>query len=148
MAENLNEEDVKKRVKDGWIKSWMMIEVMAASEEAARSALEKHVEAMGKEDKTIINKKDFKDIKKVENPLPRNPEIKEAYSNIAEIEILTQNFDRLVYLVMNYGPSAIEILEPEKLSMDAGEAQGILTSIGMLLHKFAAVGVGGVVVKT
>ena len=36
----------KKRLGDGWIKSTMIIEVLAITKEAAESALEKHVEKM------------------------------------------------------------------------------------------------------
>ncbi len=138
------EEKVKKKLKDGWIKSWMMIEVLAVTEEAAKSALEKHVERMEREDKTIVYKKDFKEIQKVESP---QPNIKAAYSHVVELEVLTENYDKLVYLVMSYAPSSVEILEPEYIKMDAGEAQGILNSVAEMLHKFAAAGLGGVMIN-
>ena len=139
------QERVEKRLKDGWIKSWMMIEVLAITKEATKSSLEKHVKSMEKEDKTIVYKKDFKEIKKVEKPI-KNIEV--AYSYIVELELIAENLDKLVYLVMNYAPTAIEILEPNKLTIDAGEAQGILTSIADIIHKFASMGIGGVVIKT
>jgi hypothetical protein len=139
------EEKVKKKLKEGWIKAWMMIEVLAVTEDAARSSLERHVTNMEKEEKAIVYKKDFKEIRKVEKPA-RN--IETAYSNVVEIELITDGLDKLVYIVMNYAPTAIEILEPEKLSINAGEMQGILTSIADIIHKFAAMGIGGVVIRT
>ncbi len=139
------QERVEKKMKEGWIKLWMMIEVLAVTKETAKSSLENHVASMEKEDKTIVYKKDFKEIKKVEKPLKN---IKVAYSNIVEIELVAENFDKLVYIIMNYAPTGIEILEPDKLSIDAGEAQGILTSIADLIHRFAAMGIGGVVIRT
>lgn len=139
------QERVEKRLKEGWIKSWMMIEVLAVTEEVTKSSLEKHVNSMEKEDKTIVYKKDFKEIKKVEKPM-KNIEV--AYSYIVELELIAENLDKLVYLVMNYAPTAIEILEPNKLTIDAGEAQGILTSIADIIHKFASMGIGGVVIRT
>lgn len=139
------QERVEKRLKEGWIKSWMMIEVLAITKEATKSSLKKHVNSMEKEDKTILYKKDFKEIKKVEKPMKN---IKVAYSYIVELELIAENLDKLVYLVMNYAPTAIEILEPDKLTIDAGEAQGILTSIADIIHKFASMGIGGVVIRT
>ena len=138
-------EKVEKRMKDGWIKSTMMIEVLAVTEEAAKESLEKHTDRMGKEEKAIIYKKDFKKIEKVKNPLPRIPE---AYSNVVELELLTQNYDKLIYMVMTYAPSSVEILEPGHIKMDIGEAQGVLNSIAELIHKFAAAGIGGVIIGT
>ena len=48
---------------------------------------------------------------------------------------------------MHYGPSSVEIIEPKMVNLKLGEAQGILNSIGDMLHKFVAAGVGGVVIK-
>ncbi|MEM5812691.1 MAG: hypothetical protein QXN71_00910 [Candidatus Aenigmatarchaeota archaeon] len=141
----MSEEKVKKKLKEGWIRSWMMIEALATSESAARIAMEKHVKKMANEKDVIIPKKDFKKIEKVENPFPN---IKVAYSSVVELEVLTKDYDRLVYLVLNYAPSAIEILEPEKISLDAGEAQGILNTLAELLHRFVGMTGGAIMIDT
>jgi len=136
---------IEKRMKEGWIKSTMMIEVLAVTEEAAKTSLEKHMDRMEKEDKALIYNKDFKKIQKVKDPHPRIPE---AYTNVVELELLTENYDKLVYMVMTYAPSSVEILEPGHIKMDMGEAQGVLNSIADLIHKFAAAGIGGVIIGT
>lgn len=138
-------EKADKRMKDGWIRSTVMIEVLASSESAARSALEKHVEKLSKEDKTIVYMRDYKEIQKVDNPTPR---IKEAFSNVVELEMVNETYEKLVYISMIYGPSSIEILEPDILRVDAGDAQNILNSVADIIHRFAAAGVGGLVVNT
>jgi hypothetical protein len=134
---------IGKRMKDGWIKSTMMIEVLAVNKDTAKSSLQKHVEKMEREDKAMVCRKEFRKIEKVKNPIPRIPE---AYSNVVELELLTQNYDKLIYMVMTYAPSSVEILEPEHIRIDMGEAQGILNSVADLIHKFAAAGLGGVIV--
>jgi hypothetical protein len=134
-----------KRLKEGWIKSGMIIEVLAIDREAAQSALKKHVEKMEKEEDTMILGREFHEAKAVSKPLPN---IEKAYSQIVDVEVLTRNFDQLVRVVVSYAPSSVEILEPERLSMDMGEAQGILNSIAEIIHKFAAAGIGGVMVST
>lgn len=145
--DNKTKEKADKKMKEGWIRAWMMIECMAINPEAAKSALETHVRKMGKENKIIIYKQDFKKIQELEKPL-RGKNIDKAYSLVVEIEMVSETFEKLIYLVMNYAPSALEILEPENLKIDAGEAQGILNSISDLMHTFAAAGVGGVVVQS
>ncbi len=135
----------EKRIREGWIKSGMIIEVLAIDRGAAESALKKHLEKMGKEENTMILDRDFHEIQEVEKPLPN---IDKAYSQIVDVEVLTRNFDQLVRVVVSYAPSSVEILEPERLSMDMGEAQGILNSIAEIIHKFAAAGIGGVMVST
>jgi len=138
-------EKADKKVKEGWIKSWMMVEVLAVTEEAAKGALERHVQKMGMERNVIVSKKDFKKLEKVEKPFPN---IKTAYSGVVELEVLTHDYDKLVYLVLNYAPSAIEILEPKKFTMDAGEAQGILNSLAELMHRFVGMARGAILVDT
>lgn len=138
-------EQVKKKLKEGWIKSSMIIEVLATSETAAKSALEKHIKQMEQEKGIFVYKKDWGDFRKVDKPFR---DIEVAYSYIVELELLSRNFERLVYLVMNYGPTNVEILEPHNIKMDMGEAQGILISIADIIHKFAQMGIGGIVIRT
>lgn len=144
MDEEKMKEQIQKKLKDGWIKSWMMIEVLAVNEKAAGEALKNHLERMKKEEKTLLIKEDFQEIREVEKPMPS---IEKGFSQVVEIEVLTHTFDKLMFLTMNYGPSAIEILEPKNIKMDMGEAQGILNSIADMIHRFAAAGVGGVVIN-
>jgi len=146
--EKLKEKADNKVSKDGWIRASMMIEVLAMTEGAAKTALEKHVDALAKEKWVMVYKRDYSELQRVENPLPRNPEIKEGFSYVAELECAVQRYEDLIHIVMHYGPSAVEILEPVKIILELGEAQGILNSLADLIHKFVAAGVGGVVVKT
>jgi len=144
IVDKKKEEEAKKRVKNGWIRVGMMIEALAVSKEAAESAMKKHVQKMEKEDGMIIYKKEFREISEVKTPFPN---IEKGYSQVVDLELVAESFDKLVYIVLNYGPSAIEILEPKNITMDFGEAQGILNSLASLVHTYAAMGVGGILVS-
>ncbi len=135
------EEAVKKKMKEGWIRASMMIEVLAGSGDAAKSALERHMEKMDSEDNAIIYRLDYTDVAKVENPIPN---VKEAYSYVAEVELVANSYEKLFMLVLRYGPSSVEILEPEKISIDIGDAQGILNAVSDLIHTFAGRTLGGI----
>ena len=88
-------------------------------------------------------KKDFSEVKKVENPMVG---VKEGWSQVIKMEMVAKRFDELVGFVIDFGPSSIEILEPKKFTTEMGEAQMILNSVAEMIHRFAAAGVGGVVV--
>lgn len=137
--------DPDKKVKDGWIRSSMMIEVLAVTKDAAKNALEKHVQRMEKIRTSHIYKKDFKDFIAVDKPFPN---VEKAYSYIVELELVTKNFESLLYMVLNFGPSSVEILDPSTIKMDIGEAQSILVSIAEMIHKFARAGTGGVLISS
>jgi hypothetical protein len=138
-------ERVAKKLKEGWIHSSMMIEVLAGSEAAATKGLQQHVEKMEKEDKSIIFGKDFSPVTKVDKPLPS---LEVGYSHIVELEMLTENFEKLFYIVMRYGPSSVEVHKPESIRLPFGEAQGILNSLAEMIHRYAAAGIGGMIINT
>ncbi len=135
---------VKQKMKDGWIRSQMFIEVMAINEEAAKDALQKHVQKLENEKGVLLSKIDWKESRKVEKPFPNVPE---AYSYVVELEVLTEGYERLVFVAMNYGPSSVEVLEPEEIKLKAWEADGIVNSIADIMHNFAARGAGGIILK-
>lgn len=136
--------DPDKKVKEGWVRSTMMVEVLAITKDAAKNALEKHVKNMEKVKTSSIYKKDFKDFIEVKNPFPN---VEKAYSQIVELELVSKSFEALLYLVMSYAPSSVEILEPKELKLDMGEAQSILVTTAEMIHRFARAGLGGVLVN-
>jgi len=87
-------------------------------------------------------KKEFSEIAKVEKPT-KNIDL--AYSLTCETELITKNFENLVQIVVEYGPSSIELLDPKRLEVNCGEAQAVLNTISQMMHRFAAAGYGGIV---
>ncbi|MEM5798206.1 MAG: hypothetical protein QW703_01940 [Candidatus Aenigmatarchaeota archaeon] len=136
--------DEKKLLKEGWIKALFRIEVLATSADAAKSALEQHVKKLEREKDTKVLKKDFSKILEVENPLPN---IKKGWSYIVELELIAKRLEKLIYLVMTYGPSSIEIIEPKEIKIDISETQTILNSLAELIHRYAAAGLGGILIS-
>jgi len=137
-------EKIAKKVKDGWIRAWMMIEVVATTTEAAKDALEKHVEKLEKEKKSIVYSKRYHDAEKITANFAN---ASEAYSLVVELELVAADFDQMFFIVLNYAPSSIEIMEPAKYVLDAGEAQGVLNGLSDIMHRFAASRSGGIVIK-
>lgn len=131
---------VKKKLKEGWIKSSMFIEVLSMNEKDAKESLEQHIEKMKKESKIVFSKIEFRGIKKIDNPLVG---VQVGYSSIVYIELLIPDLDKLLYLSMAYGPSNIEILEPANITISAGEAQSIANSLAGMVHTFARAVKGG-----
>jgi hypothetical protein len=138
----ITKEAADEKVKEGWIRSWLIFEVLAVNEEVTKSSLESLIARLDDDKKCRLYKKEFGEMKKVEKPM-KNIDV--AYTLISEVELITKNFDDLVQTVTLYGPAAVEILEPEKINMGCGEAQSILNSISQLIHKFAMTRAGGIV---
>ena len=135
-------EEADEKVKEGWLRSWMMFEVLAVNEETTKDSLEKLMKKLEEDNKIAMYKKEFGELAKIEKPMK---DIDVGYSLTCEVELISKKLDNLVQIVMQYGPSATEILEPKEFALDAGEAQGILNSISQIMHQFAAAGAGGMV---
>jgi len=135
-------EDADERVRGGWLRSWMMFEVLAVNEKTTRESLESLMKRLEDDSRVSMYKKEFGDIRKVEKPM-KNVDV--GYSLTCEVELISSKLDNLVQIVTQYGPAAIEVLDPKKISLDAGEAQGILNSISQVMHQFAAARAGGIV---
>ena len=135
---------VKQKIKEGWIRSQLFIEVLAITSEAAKEVLEAHIKKFENEKGVLLSKIDWKECKRVEKPFQNIPE---AYSYVVEVEALTENYEKLIYVVMNYGPSSVEILEPQEIKLKTWEGDAIANSIADILHSFAAQGAGGIILR-
>jgi len=138
----MKKEDADEKVGEEWIRAWLMFEVLAVNESTTKNSLESLMNRLENDNRIRMYKKEYGDIKKVEKPI-KNVDV--GYSLTCEIELISKKFDNLVQIVTEYGPAAIEILEPKKFDLDAGEAQAILNSISQMMHQFAAAGAGGIV---
>ncbi len=138
----ISAEDAKKRVEDGCLRFWVLFEVLAVSEEITKESLDKMAKKIESDKRLELYKKEFNTVDKREDPLPN---IKVAYAQSCEMEGVVKSMEDLVEIVLEYGPSAIEILEPSKMQLSSREAQNILNSMSEMMHRFAAAGAGGLV---
>jgi len=138
----INEEEANRRIAEGCFKAWFVFEALAINEKVAKESLEILTDRLDKDNRVKIYKRVFGEAKRVEKPLK---DIEFGYSVTCEVNLISKNFDSLAQIVMEYGPSAIEIYEPEKFILKAGEAQTILNSIAYMMHSLAAAGAGGIV---
>lgn len=143
MSEEELKDEIKKKRKDGWIEVWMAIEALAIKKEVVEESLKKHINQLKEVKGILIFEEKFGETKHVENPMK---DVKEGYSQIVEIKFFAKTFTMLLNVVMTYGPSSIEIIGPNKKEIDISEMQNIANTVAGIVHQFAAVGVGGIVI--
>jgi hypothetical protein len=141
----MEEQEIRRRLENGWIKSRIYIEVMATDEKTTEQALKDHIRKLKDAPDSFVLSEKYEDIQPVKNP-PR--EIKQAFSQVVQMELLTKNMETLLYIVIFYSPSAIEVLEPKDLKVGIEQLQTVMNSVADLVHRFAAGGIGGVVIFT
>ena len=147
-AKERTKEQVKERTeklrKDKWIEASMMIEAIAIAKDVVEASLREHVEKLGSVRDAYVFEKTFHEALEVEKPLKN---IEKAYSQIVEVKFFARNVYSLLTIIILYGPSSIEILNPHNVTTPIDELQQISNATADLIHQFAAAGAGGIVLS-
>lgn len=114
------------------IKAKVIIEVVGAPKEHVETTL-----------KNIVNKvKDEKDLNLLRSEFfeAKETEVKDmpqkVWSAFFELDITVPNINRLISFCFDYMPSSIDILDPSKLDLNAGEISDMLNDLLAGLHKY------------
>lgn len=123
--------DIEKYVKDGGVLARLFLEVQGNDQDAAKKALERTIfDSLGNEGHvTLLNVK-FYEIQKDKE--------KEFYSGIVEVKLLVRDFRWFVSIVMRYGPSAIEIIEPQEVHLKMDEMQSLLADVSEISQVYSS----------
>jgi len=146
----MKESEIKEQelLQKGWIKAWVIFEVQAAAKDVAEEALKVHIGKIKSEKALKIFEENTTESKEVDAPAQLHQHgVKKLWSRLHEMVIFAKDVEALINMVINYGPSAIEIMGPEKITLKMGELQGALASVSDMMHKYAAAGVGGMLIS-
>lgn len=142
----INEEE-QKLLEKGWIKTWLLFEVVAVKKDVAESALKQHIDKIKKEPALRVFDENFTSTEPIEPAEQFKAHgITETWSQIVEIIVCAKDFEALMNMIVTYAPTAVEILAPAKISIDMRSAQNALATVADMMHKFAAAGIGGMMI--
>ncbi len=125
-----------------WMKVGFIFEVLGMNKEIVEKSLKEHIDKLEKIKTSLVYKKDFSKIEKVEKPMKG---IEFAYSQIVETEVMVQDLKTLMVITISYGPSSIEILKPNTINISAGEIQDVANMTSGVIHQIASAGLGGII---
>ncbi len=148
MENKLDKEEIKELLSKGWIQVRFTVEVMANSKENAEKNIKEHMEKLKKVSDFKVYKEDYEKAEKVKKLPPRfKNKVKEAWSQMVESEMMVSDYNALVRFSFAFGPSSVEILEPEKIELSQDQMQNIINTLAGLIHQYtAARGIGGLVI--
>ena len=143
-----DKEKEKELLDKGWIKAWMLFEVQATGKEVADKSLTEHIKKMKSEADLYIADISESEVKEVEAPKQfADKGIQTLFAKVTEIVVFYRSYEALTNITINYAPTAIEILAPEKITITMREAQNALATVSDMMHKFTSAGLGGMVIK-
>ena len=134
---------IKEKRKERWLEVWFSIEALAIQKDVVENAMKKHVEKMSNIRDIFVYEQEMTDAIEVEKPMKN---VEKAYSQIAKVKFFAKNLTTLISVVLTYGPSAIEVIGPDKYDIKIDEIQSIANLLAGVVHNFAAAGIGGIII--
>jgi len=122
----------------------MVFEAVAPKKEAVEGSLESHVETLGSENKVTITEQETEEVSKVQNP---HPDLEEGYSQVSEVRVDVEDFTKALSIVINYGPTYVQLEGPDEYTMNLKESQESLQKVANTMQQYAQQGVGGILVS-
>lgn len=123
----------------------MVFEAVAPTEEALGDALGDHLDKLKNEEKGVeIVELEKDEVSKIEDP---HPDLEEGFSQVAEVRAEIEGFDTALDVVINYGPTYVQLEGPDKYEIDLREGQDALQSVANTMHQYAQMGAGGVLIS-
>lgn len=123
--------DVDRALSEGSILARLFIEVQGNDKDACQKALERTVfdNLSAEQSVDLLNVKFFE--------LQKDEE-KGFFSGVVEIKLLFRDFRWFINVVMRYGPSAIEIIEPHEVKLGLDEMQSILADVSEMTQTYSS----------
>lgn len=126
------------------IEVWMVFHVVAAEKDAAEESLADHLEKLEGENGVQEFSADVEEVEEVDNP---HPSLETGFSKVAEVEMVVSGFADLVSMVVNYGPTSVDVKAPDTVEMDIGEVRDALNNVAQMMHQFLQSGAGGMMIS-
>ena len=132
VEKSFNEElDVEKMVKEGGVLARLFLEVQGNDKDAAQEALESTVfKQMAAETQVKLLEAKMFDI------LP-DEEKKESFSGVVEVKVVAVDFRWFVNYIMRYGPSAVEIMQPEEVTLKGDEMHSLVSDVSEIVQTYS-----------
>jgi archaeosine-15-forming tRNA-guanine transglycosylase len=106
------------------IRARMIIELLGFPPDALKATLKKAIEQM--KERVVIKKEFYAEPKKVGEKI---------FSSFVEFECEIKDFETLMGIVFDFGPSTIEILSPDEIKMKSKEIEHVLNDLVARIHE-------------
>jgi hypothetical protein len=117
---------------DKKVRAVLILEIMGRPAEHLKESFRGYLDQLKQDQRIQLISEQVHEPKKVEGL----DEGVEMYTAFAEVELKTFNLISLAEIVFDYMPSSVEILEPEEVTFNIGEANNFLNDLAGRLHKY------------
>lgn len=126
------------------VEVWMVFEAVGPKKEGVENSLDEHVNTLKDEEEGAeVLEIQRDEATEMEDP---HPDLDKGYSQVVEMDIEFDDFQKAVESVINYGPTYVQFKGPDDYEMSLTESQNVLQSVANTMHQYAKMGAGGVLI--
>lgn len=108
----------------------MIFEILGKPKEYVKEALEKHMSKLDEiKSVSVIDKK-------INEPKKIKDDKQGLYTCFSEVELKCDSLKTLSDIVFNFMPSSVEVIDPDKITLNCEEATNLFTELIVKLHKY------------
>jgi len=135
LTKKFNEDlDLGRKIDEGGILATLYIGVQGNDQEAAKAALDNTLfNKLANEENVNLLEINVFDI--VEEKTKKKGE--KFFSGVAEVKLVADDFRWFLNIILRYGPSAVEIVEPAEAKLDAEQMHSIVASVSDFVHMYS-----------
>lgn len=132
LVKTFNEDlDVEGKLSEGGVLANLYLEVQGNDKEAAEKALEAMVF-------TKMASEPFAKLLEVKLFDLKPDDEGKYYSGVVEVKLVTDDFRWFVNLIMRYGPTAIEVIEPDEVHLSSDQMHSLVADVSEITQSLSA----------
>lgn len=119
--------EIKKLIGEGHLRIRVIFEIIGKPKEHVEKTLKAYVENIKtKESEIHVLEEEYEAAEEIEEGL---------FSTLAEVEMLVPDIEKMTWLAINFSPASIELIEPDRVSLEQKQVSNWITDMLARLHE-------------
>ncbi len=129
-VKGLSQDEIKKKVKkEGWLIVKMIFEMVGKPKEHIEKTLKAYMTNIKTDERVHCLSEEYAPVEKTDDG--------DFFTGFCDADLLVQNLETLNWLMVNFMPASIEILEPAEFKLEARHIQNWLNDMVAKLHEIS-----------
>ncbi|MFP4522996.1 MAG: hypothetical protein ACOCQQ_00090 [Candidatus Nanoarchaeia archaeon] len=122
----MKEKEIKEKINEGYLRVRILFEIIGKPKEHVEKTMKAYLDKIATEQDITILEQEVEPVDEIE---------KGMFSVIGEMEVLVPTVDKLTWLAINFSPASIELIEPEKITLQQKEISNWVNDFLAKLHE-------------
>lgn len=126
----MKQKNIQEYLDQGYIHAAIIFELVGKPKEHIEKTIKAYIENVESQEDLIILDKEIEPAEEMED---------HVFSTIADVKLLAKNLEKLTWLCINFTPASIELLGPEKMTLEQQDITHWMNDLLARLHEIGMV---------